>query len=28
VLIVDAMGPDLVADGSSVEDSDDEDGDF
>jgi len=28
VLIVDAMGPDLVADGSSVEDSDDEEGDF
>jgi ribosomal protein S12 methylthiotransferase len=28
VLIVDAMGPDLVAEGSSVEDSDDEDGDF
>ena len=28
VLIVDAMGPDLVAEGSSVEDSDDEEGDF
>ncbi len=28
VLIVDAMGPDLVADGSSVEDSDEEEGDF
>ena len=28
VLIVDAMGPDLVAEGSSVEDSDDEQGDF
>ena len=28
VLIVDAMGPDLVAEGSSVEDSDDEDVDF
>jgi ribosomal protein S12 methylthiotransferase len=28
VLIVDAMGPDLVAEGSSVEDSDDEVGDF
>lgn len=28
VLIVDAMGPDLVAEGSSVEDSDDERGDF
>ena len=28
VMIVDAMGPDLVAEGSSVEDSDDEQGDF
>jgi ribosomal protein S12 methylthiotransferase len=28
VQIVDAMGPDLVAEGSSVEDSDDEEGDF
>ena len=28
VMIVDAMGPDLVAEGSSVEDSDDEEGDF
>ena len=28
VLIVDAMGPDLVAEGSSIEDSDDEQGDF
>lgn len=28
VVIVDAMGPDLVAEGSSVEDSDDEKGDF
>ena len=28
VHIVDAMGPDLVAEGSSVEDSDDEEGDF
>jgi ribosomal protein S12 methylthiotransferase len=28
VLIVDAMGPDLVAEGSSIEDSDDEEGDF
>ena len=28
VVIIDAMGPDLVADGSSVEDSDDEQGDF
>lgn len=28
VVIVDAMGPDLVAEGSSVEDSDDEEGDF
>jgi ribosomal protein S12 methylthiotransferase len=28
VLIVDAMGPDLVAEGSSVEDSDDEEGNF
>jgi hypothetical protein len=28
VHIVDAMGPDLVAEGSSIEDSDDEEGDF
>jgi len=28
VVIIDAMGPDLVAEGSSVEDSDDEQGDF
>jgi ribosomal protein S12 methylthiotransferase len=28
VVIVDALGPDLVAEGSSVEDSDDEQGDF
>ena len=28
VMIVDAMGPDLVAEGSSVEDSDDEQGEF
>ncbi len=28
VMIVDAMGPDLVAEGSSVEDGDDEEGDF
>lgn len=28
VMIVDALGPDLVAEGSSVEDSDDEQGDF
>ena len=28
VMIVDAIGPDLVAEGSSVEDSDDEQGDF
>ena len=28
VMIVDAMGPDLVAEGSSVEESDDEQGDF
>ena len=28
VMIVDAMGPDLIAEGSSVEDSDDEQGDF